>query len=319
MGILATDILIKSMIEAAFHDLRKTPYLLDDVFGGMADDTLTRIDHGYKEVARAKQWFLDNEISVFFPFRVDAPTMPCVTIALTQSMEMQDRAGLADEPGEDFEEQINPRTIDRQIPKVYSNFTPTAYNPSTGRIQMPTGIDDSQLVEGQFVVSVKYNKAYVIKKIYGGGAFDITTGIKDDFSVIFITPSFAVWNVHREMTFLNEAYSIGVHAQSDPVTAIWMRQLLMYVMLRYKEAYLEARGFEISGIQAGEVTLNQSFDMDRIFSCYINLSGQVEANWIKYAAPRFDKVTAKIKIIDGPKTPDAYLAQLEQGWEMEDD
>ena len=53
--IIATDILLKSMFEAAFNDLRKNPWILDDIFGGMALDPLSRVEYGYKEVEQAKK------------------------------------------------------------------------------------------------------------------------------------------------------------------------------------------------------------------------------------------------------------------------
>jgi hypothetical protein len=46
----------------------------------------------------------------------------------------------------------------------------------------------------------------------------------------------------------------------------------------------------------------------------------VEATFIRYAAPKLGKVTGGVKIIDGPKTPEAYQSLAKkQGWSMEED
>jgi hypothetical protein len=120
---------------------------------------------------------------------------------------------------------------------------------------------------------------------------------------------------------MEETFGIGMHAQSDLAQAIWLRQVMTYILLRYKEAYLEARGYELSSFSVGAIELNPYFkEIEQVFSCPITLTGQTECSWIKYLAPKLQKVTGGIRIIDGPATPEAYKIYADQqGWSMEGD
>lgn len=314
MAILQTDILIRTMIEAGINDLRKNPWVLDDVFGGLAQDPLSKVEYGYKEVKAAKDWFLQCNIAVYLPFRVDNPVTPCVSIMEKPKSERADRASLSDDGSiEDYE----PRRATSQPQYVIPPFNPAGYDPSEGIVTLPEGTTTDLLAPGLFLVSKKTGKAYVIKKILGSQDFSISEGVSDDFDEAYIVPPTALWNLHRENAYLSESYDVGCHASGDPVTTMWLRQLIMYIMFRYREAYLEARGWEISSLSAGPIAPNPVFAGDKVYSCVVSLEGTVEANWIKFIAPKLYQAKGEILIADGPKTPKAYETQVkDQGWRM---
>lgn len=318
MSVIATDILIKTMIESAFIDLRNNSWILDDIFSGLVDDPLSKDMYGYKSVLKAKEWFLNNQIDVYLNHRADNPRLPCVTVVKTGSREMQERSSLADYGSvEDFD----PKEAIKRVQKVCPDFTPTAYDSVTGTVSIPKSVSTSVIIPGQFLVSQRSGKAYEILETIGTEAFKIKPGVKDDFTDCYISPPTALWNLHREISFMDESFIIGLHTQSDPVTAIWLRQIMIYLFLRYKEAYLESRGYEISTFSVGAIDENPYFkQVDKVYSCAISLSGQVEVSWIKFIAPKLQFVTGQIKISDGPQTPPSYIDSVKnQGWEMEDD
>ena len=74
-------------------------------------------------------------------------------------------------------------------------------------------------------------------------------------------------------------------------------------MLRYKEAFLESRGFEISNLQSSALVRNQELQTENVFSKYITISGQTEASWIKFIAPKFESVSATFNA-DAPPAVD---------------
>lgn len=317
MAILQTDILLRTMLEAGINDLRKNPWILDDVFGGLAGDPLSKVEYGFKEVKAAKAWFMGNNISVYLPYRIDNPVMPCVSILQESVSEMKDRASLSDEG---MVEDIEPRSATTQPQSVVNPFTPAGYDSEKGIITMPEELDTDQMAPGQFLVSARSGKAYAVKELLGLRDFSIAPGIVDDFEGCYVVPPTSLWNLHRELAFMAEQYDIGVHASSDPVQAMWLRAVVMYIMLRYREAYLEARGFEISNINAGPIALNPNFGKDRVYSSSIKLEGQVEGSWVKFIAPKLAAVRGEVVIADGPKTPPAYIEQAKnQGWKMEGD
>ena len=315
MGILATDILMKSMVEGALADLRKNNWILWDIFDGLANDPLSKDDYGNKEVSAAVEWFLGNDIQVYLNNRVDTPRFPCFTIVRLSSREMTERASLADDS---MESEIDPESITEMAQKVYKTFTPKAYNPADGTMTLPDGSTTDKMFVGQFLVSKKSGKAYLISKVTGLPTFQIAAGTADDFTNCYIAPPTSLWNLQKELVFLEETFAVGLHAESNLNQALWLRQLGQYIFLRYKEAYLERRGFELSTFNVGDITINPHFNgTEMVWSCMMSVSGQVRADFIKYAAPKLQGVKAGIFIIDGPKTPKAYAVQAsEQGWEM---
>lgn len=300
MGILATDLLIKSMLEAALLDLRANPWILDDIFGGMADDVMSSPESGWKEVSAAKSWFLQTDIPIVTQHRIaDAPRIPCVSIAYMPSREMQDRTSLADDGQVEDYSVATPGRGAKAVLKILSNFTPDAYNKATGQITMPKDKTTDLMSIGNFIVA-KNGHAYSVLTIDGKNKFRIKAGTSDDFTDCYIAPKSSVWNVHRELTFLHESYSIGCHTQNDVSTTIWLWQIIFYSFLRYKEAFLEGRGFELSDLQNSELQKNQELQMENVFSKYITISGQVQVDWIKFIAPRLESVKGGITIMDMP-------------------
>lgn len=320
MAILQTDILIRTMLEGALYDMRKNPWILDDVFGGLAGDPLSRVEYGYKEVKAAKQWFLNNEIRVYLPFRIDNPTLPCLSIMQESSNEMKERASLSDEGGLFLEEQIDPKGAATQPQFVIPPFSPAGYDIKSGTITLPSNLNTDSVSSGYFLVSARSGKAYEILQLLGSQAFSISANTVDDFEGAYVVPQTSLWNLHREFAFLFEQYDIGCHAASDPVLALWLRSLVMYILFRYREAYLEARGFEISNISAGPIIINPNFGSEKVYSCSVKLEGQVEGSWVKYIAPKLGVVRGNVIIADGPKTPPSYTDQVNnQGWKMQGD
>lgn len=317
MSIIAVDVIIKTAIEAAFADLRKNNWILAEIFSGLAIDPLASVDYGMKEVERAVEWFMGNNIDVYLTNRVDTPRFPSVTVVQLSSREMQERSSLSDEGSI---EDITPGPITKQVQMQYPTFTPKAYDQSTGIVTFPSTMNTSAMLVGQFLVSKRTGKAYVIKSVLSASKFQISAKVNDDFTNSYIAPPTDLWNLEKELTFLEESFAIGMHTQSDINEAIWMRQLMQYIFLRYKEAFLESRGFELSTFNLGAIDKNPHFSNEMVWTCMMNVSGQVEANFIKFASPKIQGIKGKISIVDGPKTPKQYQEQVQgQSWDMEND
>lgn len=298
MAIIATDLIIKSMLEAALADYRANHWVLEDVFAGLADDPMAAPESGWKEVKAAIDWFLKTDIPVVTQHRIaDAPKIPCISIAYKPSREMQERASLADDGIIEDYDVSKPGRGTTAIIKITNNFTPDAYDRMTGEITMPKGFNTDLMSVGNYLIA-KNGNAYQIKSIAGGDKFSIEPNIADDFTDCYVSPKTSIWNAHRELTFIEESYSIGCHTQNDPATTIWLWQLVFYAFLRYKEAFLEGRGYELSSLSSSELMRNPEFQAENVFSKYIDISGQTQACWIKFIAPKFESVKGHIKIAD---------------------
>ena len=298
MAIIATDILLKSALEAALSDLRANRWILEDVFAGLANDPLASPEAGWKEVAAAIAWFTETDIPVLLQHRVgDTPKIPCISIAYEPSREMEERASLADDGfDEDYPMNQTGRGI-VAVQKITSNFTPDQYDRTDGQFLMPSHVSTESMSVGNYVVA-KSGKAYQVILINGDRKFQVTPGTTDDFTDCYIAPKSTIWNARKELTFLSESYSIGCHTQNDPSTTVWLWQIVFYSLLRYKEAFLESRGFELSGLRSSALERNAQFQSENVFSKYVTITGQSCCSWIKFIAPRFESVNLKIDIGD---------------------
>jgi len=297
MGIVATDILIKSMLEAAIADLRSNEWILEDIFSSLADDPISSPESGWKEVRSAIDWFQKTDIPVLMQHRVgDAPKIPCISIAYQPSREMEERASLADDG---FEEDylLDGNSGTAAVQKITNNFTPDKFDSSDGLFILPKGVDTSSMVVGNLIVA-KSGKHYDIIQIVGSDQVKLKPDINEDFTDCYVAPKSRIWNVKREQTFISESYQIGCHTQNDPATTYWLWQIIFYSCLRYKEAFLEGRGFELSGLQSSALERNQEFQSENVFSKYVTISGQTCGSWIKYIAPKLEGVKVSVEIGD---------------------
>lgn len=318
MAVVIPSLLIRTAIEAGFADLRRNAWLLDDVFAGMLGDPITDKEFGAALVARAKDWFVNTNVTVYDQFRKDLPTTPYVAIVDGGDTEMSgERTSLADD-GRD--EDFDPKLIKRTPQYVYPPFTPQKYDGDTGLVTMPKDLKADLVVPGQFFLSAKTGKAYQITEVVGLRTFRIKPGIRTDFTGAYIVPPTALWNLRREQTFKRHSCSIICASSGEPVEALWLNMIVEYCIMRYKEAYLEYRGYEVSSFQNGPLSKDERFEKENMYYKTITMSGQVELNWVKYVAPRLQDVKGGIHIIDGPRTPPGYADETaDQAWDMEGD
>lgn len=92
-GIIQSDILLKSGIEAAIADIKANPWLLDFVFNGLNQDPLSANTQGQKEVDAAKTWLLNNDINVELAWNFNSPKVPSFSILLDSSVEAESTLG----------------------------------------------------------------------------------------------------------------------------------------------------------------------------------------------------------------------------------
>ena len=320
MAILQTDILLKTMIEAALNDLRANEWILDHIFEGLATDPLARREYGYKEVESAKKWFAETDIPVLLQHRIaDKPPMPCISIAYESSSEALDRASLADE-GQVVSVGAGLFVPDRALSE---KFTPIEYNSDTGLVTLKKDTLSYPAVIGQYLTATCSGKAYEVKKVVDVDSFYISPGIKEDFMDSYIRSKFGCWNVHEGVSFFNERYSIGVWSSGDVATCQWLWQIVIYSLLRYKEAFLEERLFELSTFQSGPYEARSDFGADHAYARFITFSGVVPATFVKMAAPRIEAVGLDVVIADGPSSPpgtyDTPVEDADVSWVVDGD
>ena len=319
MGRPSTDLLLYGFLEFVLHDIKKNPWLLWDIYGDAANDPLTKVEYGDKEPRNAIDWFNNNKINVSLWGRRDKPNFPAITIQKVSSSEMIDRTTIGDE----FEtDDIDPSAANIKVYKVYQDFTPQAYNPATGVITFPEGMNTYRLAPYlHMVMESKSGKSFVVKKLISKNQFAIDPNSEIDLQNICIMPVTSAWKCHRKRTRFKESYDIGVHASSDPVESIWLQQFVEYCLLKYKTFFLNARNMQLSTFRTSTMARNNNYTVDNVYNHYFHLDFETEMDWIDTIAPPLAKTHAKIFIADAPKTPDDLWKEMtsKQDWAPEGD
>ena len=298
LGIFQSDIIIRSAIIAGMADLRANPKLLDYVFGSLPADQLTNKEYGKKEVDQAKKWFLTTNIPVFMNTRIDEAKFPCISIALLESNE--DVNTFADVHYQATEDLTSTSEADWTI--LAGPFTPLRYTASTGEIVVPSSVADSIDIAPGMVILDKIGRAFDVVDVSDKRTFFVNEGTIADFAGATIRVKLPSKKISLESAVFKEIYAIGCHAQNEAIYLTYLHSILTFILLRYKEALLEARGFERTSLASGDFSRNEASENELLFSRYIKITGFVRQYWPKAISDKLTSVTFQ-GVVDGAPSP----------------
>lgn len=296
IGIHQSDVIIRTALVAAMADLRAHPELLDYVFASLPRDSMTMKAYGESEVSAAKEWFLKQEIGVYMTPNIDEGKTPCLTIKLQSSGEVENTLG-------DIH-YLSTEENSGAWPALVQPFTPTKYSAATGIVTVSEDVLAAlDITEGMFLIDA-YGRSHEILETFSDGSFAIRQGTIADFRNAVIKgepPSFVT---RLESVSYRETYQIGVHVNGKPVYLTWLHSVIVFILLRYKQALLEARGLERTTFDSSDFERNEQFEGEFVFSRYISISGFVRHYWPKATDLKIASFKpAAIRVIDGKKVP----------------
>lgn len=278
-GMFQGDLIIKTCIELAFEDIKKQPWLIEDIFGSLIENPYLRAKYGMKEIERAKEYLLNNDIPIYMRHRIDKQEIPCITISIGQSTEDRSLATLGDQSH--IVEQYSADEIGTPIKFIIPPFNPISYDSDTGIVEVPTEVDGYQYIgQGMVAVDPDTGNGYVIQSKAGTNGFLISTGASITGKLAII-PRFQVYRARRERAISQESYNIGCHAHGDPSTLLFLYNVVKYGLYRYRESLLESSNFQISNLSSTDMVKNDAFGQENVYSRFLTLSGQVEESWVK--------------------------------------
>ncbi|CAB4127123.1 hypothetical protein UFOVP75_66 [uncultured Caudovirales phage] len=293
IGIFQSDIIIRTAIIAAIADMRENPWLLDYAFSSLAKDKLTLSKYGEKEIAEAKKWFDRVDIVVMLGVRVadGAPPPVCVTIHLQESSEVEQTLGdVHHDPYEDMQSTVRPLT---------ETFTPVKYDAITGQMTVPDSISNKLIFSTLMQVVTSAGVMYPIVDVIADNIIALPKGTVANFSNCFVQPAIAPYTTSLESTNFRETFGIGCHCVAEPVHLTYLHSIIVFALLRYRQALLEARGFERSSITSSDFKAEDVVDMPEMyFSRYISLNGYSKAVWPKFVSEKILSLASRV-VIDG--------------------
>jgi hypothetical protein len=329
MAIFQSDLTIKAAIELGIEDIRKNIWLIDDILGDAINNPYLKDKYGQKQIDSCKEWFLNNQIDVYMVGRSDQDRMPCVTITLGTSQELDDRKTMADQSTETVI--LLPNQIGKPIPFVLKPFDFVSYDMVSGEVEIPPDTPNLEsIAPGMILVDPATGTGYVIVDITANGVM-IESGLSLAPAQLAVVPQHQFYKARIEHTFFKEVYNIGCHAHGDPQTVLWLHSIVLYSILRYRESLLEAQGFSESSLSSSDLMPNPNYSGPAGESAWtrtITLSGMVENTWIKSPRRVIEKMAIRektstgfiggIKILTNLDTPD-IIDESTQPWVTTDD
>lgn len=280
LGIHQSDIIIRSAIIAAIADLRANPWLLNYAFASLARDTLTMKTYGEQEIAQAIKWFTKTNISVVMNVTPNEVKFPIISITLLSSNEVEQEGTLSDTHYVPFENN------DFKWPQLAGPVQPLAYSAATGILSLdPAGLGGLVLAPGMIVVD-KTGKQYPITDILEDAVVQIAPGTVADFGDMVIKPARPAYVTEVESNVYRETYAIGCHCDSEPVHLTYLHSIVIFCLLRYKQALLEARGFERTTLTSSDFRRDETVLPEFLYTRYAQISGTVRQAWPKTTKPR---------------------------------
>jgi len=284
--------------------MRANIWLLDDVFSDLLEDPYLA-EYGAKEIARAKEWLLNNKIEVLHKYRTDSQDYPCVTIGLAPSEEDDRESTLSDQTP--FVEELTPEQIGKPIPYVVKPFTPESYVAGV----LTASFDLDNVSPGMLVVNPETGEAWEIAELSGAKGLIIKDAPTINAQKLGVIPQYRVYRARREAARFRETYQIGCHVHGDPNQLLWLWSIVLYGLLRYRETMFNGRCFKLSSLKSTDIMREDAFDQggENIYKRYIFLSGLVEQSWLK--SPKRVIEIARLKDADGISTGVKILTNID--------
>ncbi len=145
-------------------------------------------------------------------------------------------------------------------------------------------------------------------------SFKLATGIRAPFNNATIRgPSPSVIETHESVK-MKEAWSLGVHVNTEPGHLLFLHAIVSFILLWGKESLFEARGFELSDFSSTDFSKNQAFDEENVWSRFINLNGITQSVWPKRRLQKIAGLKVGLRITDGEHVPDEFGEVSDLAW-----
>lgn len=327
-GLFQGDVLIYEAIQLGIDDMRKNDWLIDHMLGDFTSISYLKKKYGQKQIDACKEWFRNQQIDVYNRDRTDKDRLPCVTITTGSDQEKDDMKHMGDQSTESVI--LMPQEIGKPIPYVVKPFVPTGYDKNTGEISIPNTVDWTGIAPNMILVNPDNGQGYVILEVTPNGVL-IEPDMDLEATQLAVVPKFQIYKARVEHTFFNDTYTISCHAHGDHQNVLWLHSIVLYSILRYREALLEANGFAESKVSNSPIVLTDGYTGpggEMAWTRSIQLTGQTEASWIKSPRRYIESVVLKdqidathyvggIKICSNLDTPD-IIDQSQNVWNTTD-
>ena len=137
--IFQTDVLLKTLLEENLEQIKLNPWLIDQILWDFTHSQFLKDQIWGKTSKSAHEWFETNKSTFFINLSRIKRNSRVIAITLGSSTEVQEFRTMADVRQHTVG--LAPTVVGQKIPYVVQPFIPYGYDPTTGEVGVPTGID----------------------------------------------------------------------------------------------------------------------------------------------------------------------------------
>jgi hypothetical protein len=181
------------------------------------------------------------------------------------------------------------------------------------------------------LVNPSNGNGYVIQGLTVDG-LQLQPGLEIDGSQLAIVPHYQYYKARIKHTFFEENYIISANAHGDPQNVMFLWNIALYSILRYREDLLEGNGLGESSVNFGGPDQNTAWTTpggEKAYTRVFTLSGQTEHSWVDAPKRILESVvlspqeTCKgikggIKILSNLNSP-GFIDQFDENWTTKED
>jgi hypothetical protein len=333
--IAATDTIILTAFRIGLADIRRNPYLIDDIMCQFMEDPYLKDSWGKQQIDRFKDFLAKRQINVVMETRLpDLSKLPAIVIKIGGGSEDPQKQGLGDSDHYDSVEASTLGGIFADPNIILGPVTPESYDPATGELTFSVDVSLDTVFEGQFVYDEVNKQAYEIQVVLDKHTLLLDTDLKADFTNMTIRPTKNIVKHSKKSIWFYEDYTITC-ISTEPNELMFLYSLCLYILGRYKKTLFEARNFEVGTYSYSPVYVpNPSDDTNLLFARDLNLRGRVQHTFIESTNQIIQGISPELlidanvdltvtngSVMAATKTPESvYFDQVkDQAWKMEAD
>lgn len=273
MGAPLTEFVIETVIRDGLNELRLNPAKFDDLFSRFTTAFFNN-QYGVDKIQELKTYIQNNQIKIIHALQVQPTDMPCISIQLVGSDEVESDQQFSNMLPEEVEDKV-PNTI-------VSSIVPVSYDTVTGKLIVDPSTNLGNICPGMVFVDgdgVEFIIGSGNSNLVGNKFLNIGKGKEPNLLLqgnIVSQIDFSVMD--RRMIRLRETINLGCHAQDKLHLAKFMYYIVYYI-IKSRQLVMEQRGLHLDRGVASIFDREGSFEGEDIYSRYIQLHVLTEFDW----------------------------------------
>lgn len=268
-----TEFVIESVLRDGLNELRLTPSKLDDLFKRFTY-TYFNTQYGQAKIDELKTYIQNNQIKIIHALHIQPTDMPCISIQLLSSDEVED--------DQQFSNMLPESTESKTPAVIVPIVTPISYDSITGKLVVDNSINLGNICPGMIfkdASDVEFQIQSGNSNVSGNKFINIGKGMTPDLGGDGSIESSIDFKVtDRRMIRLREVINLGCHAHDKLHLAKFLYYIVYYI-IKSRQLVMEQRGLALDRGVASIFDRDGQLEGENVYTRYLQLHVLTEFDW----------------------------------------